>query len=334
MRDDGSIHFARPRPGGTLAERRRAGPAELPAAQFTHSAFVYDSVEDYRDFLERFIREGLEHGDAVAMAARGERISVLREALGTDAARVRFQRTEDWHIRPVHSIGVWARLLRTANTAGRPSTRLINEIDFSDQTPSWVRAESACNASLAGLNGHLLCPYDRQGLAPELVRVARRTHQVVHDGGWQHSDDYVEPRTLLAAVQEPPFPVTGDPILAVPIAGSVADLRAHLRNRAAAECWLPPDRVEVLILALSELATNGIRHGGAHRELRVWLDPGAVVCEVTDDGPEPPGPLAGYLPPVPGVSGGMGLWLVGQICDALSVTTSGGVTHARFALRR
>jgi hypothetical protein len=37
---------------------------------------------------------------------------------------------------------------------------------------------------------------------------------------------------------------------------------------------------------------------------------------------------------VPGIAGGMGLWLVGQICDALSVTTSGGVTRARFALRR
>jgi anti-sigma regulatory factor (Ser/Thr protein kinase) len=55
---------------------------------------------------------------------------------------------------------------------------------------------------------------------------------------------------------------------------------------------------------------------------------------VTDDGSRPPGPLAGYLPPTPGEVGGMGLWLVGQICDALSVQTSDGVTHARFALRR
>jgi hypothetical protein len=30
----------------------------------------------------------------------------------------------------------------------------------------------------------------------------------------------------------------------------------------------------------------------------------------------------------------MGLWLVGQICDALSVHNSDGVTRARFALRR
>lgn len=302
--------------------------------QFTHSAFLYDSIDDYRDFLVRFIREGVERGEAIAMAARTDRVDLMREALGGDAGQVRFQQTEEWQIRPVRSIGVWSRLLRTAATAGRPSARLINEIDFQGQTPSWVRAESACNASLAGLNGHLLCPYDRSALPAELITDARRTHHRVHDGVWQRSDEFVEPRTLLAAIEEPPFPAAGDPLVDVPVAESVADLRAHLRNRATAEGWLPPDRVEVLILALSELVTNGIRHGGAHRDLRVWLNPGAVVCEVADDGPEPPGPLAGYLPPVPGIVGGMGLWLVGQICDALSVTTSGGVTRARFALHR
>jgi anti-sigma regulatory factor (Ser/Thr protein kinase) len=328
------------------------------AVHFTHSAFLYDSPDDYRDFLVRFIREGVERGDAIAMATRADRVAMMRAALGPDAIHVRFQRTEDWQIRPVRSIGVWSRLLRTAATAGLPSARLINEIDFQDQTHSWVRAESASNASLAGLNGHLLCPYDRSALPPDLITAARRTHPVLFDARQQRSDEsacktrpqpndepafntrpqpndeFVEPRTLLAGIEEPPYPTAGKPLVEVPVADSVADLRAHLRNRATAEGWLPPDRVEVLILALNELATNGIRHGGAHRELRVWLNPDAVVCEVTDDGPDPPGPLAGYLPPVPGIVGGMGLWLVGQICDALSVTTADGVTRARFALRR
>jgi hypothetical protein len=44
--------------------------------------------------------------------------------------------------------------------------------------------------------------------------------------------------------------------------------------------------------------------------------------------------LAGYLPPPPGAVGGMGLWLVHQVCDALAIQASGGLTRARFALRR
>ncbi|MEV6493750.1 MEDS domain-containing protein [Actinoplanes sp. NPDC051633] len=297
---------------------------------FTHSAFLYDSLEAYVGFLVPFICEGLERDEAVAMVAPAAHIKPVREQLGTDAAAVRFRAGEEWEVRPIRTIGVWAQVLRTTSAAGRPSTRIIHEINAEDQTPSWVRAESAINAALAGQNAHLLCP-QRKGTR---VDAARRTHKIFFDRGWHVSDDYEDPAVLLGEVPEPVFPAPGDPIVAAPLGDSVADLRAHLRNRATAERWLPPDRIEVLVLALSELGSNSIRHGGADRELRVWLSPEAVVCEVIDDGPQPPGPLAGYLPPVPGVVGGMGLWLVGQICDALSVHTEKGVTHARFALYR
>jgi anti-sigma regulatory factor (Ser/Thr protein kinase) len=312
------------------------GSAEVAGVRqdFTHSAFLYDSLDTYVSFLVPFICEGLERDEAVAMVAPAARIDPVRERLGSDGAAVRFRTTEEFSVRPQRTIGLWTQVLRTASAAGRPAARIIQEINFEDQTPSWVRAESAVNAALAGQNAHLLCPYDRAALPASLVLAARRTHRIFFDGGWHLSDDYADPSVLLGEVPEPVFPAEGDPIVVAPLGESVADLRAHLRNRATAEGWLPPDRVEVLVLALSELASNGIRHGGAHRELRVWLNPKAVVCEVSDDGQHPPGPLAGFLPPVPGVVGGMGLWLVGQICDALSVRTAGGATHARFALRR
>jgi anti-sigma regulatory factor (Ser/Thr protein kinase) len=312
-----------------VADVRDSGTAHL-----THSAFFYDSPDEYSAFLLPFICAGLENGESVAVAADRPRITLLRDGLGADAQAVRFLPADEWYVRPVRTIGGWAQALRTAAAAGRPSARLVNEVDFGDQHRSWVRFESALNASLAAFDAQVLCPYDRRNLPLTLLNAARRTHHVVHDGDWHHSDEYVDPERLLADLDEPVFPAKGDPIVAVPVVDTVADLRAHLRNRATSEGWLPPDRVEVLVLALSEVATNGIRHGGSHRELRVWLNPEAVVCEVTDDGARPPGPLAGYLPPAPGVVGGMGLWLVSQICDALSVHTTNGTTHARFALKR
>ena len=303
-------------------------------AHLTHSALIYDSPGAYSGFLLPFICEGLEQGESVAVAAERPRIAMLRDALGVDADAVRFLPADEWYVRPVRTIGGWAQMLRASAVAGRPAARLINEVDFGDQHQSWVRFESALNVSLAGFDAHVLCPYDRRGLPSTLIDAARRTHHVLHDDGWHHSDDYVDPERLLADLDEPLFPVKGDPIVEVPVDDTVAGLRAHLRNRATSEGWLPPDRVEILVLALSEVATNGIRHGGSNRELRVWLNADAVVCEVTDDGAGPPGPLAGYLPPAPGMVGGMGLWLVGQICDALSVHAANGRTHARFAIRR
>ena len=303
------------------------------STSFTHSAFLYDSPARYTGFLVPFICEGLQRGESVAVATDRRRIAQLTAALGDDAAAVRFLPADEWYVRPVRTIAGWVQLLRAARVAGRPAARLVGEVEFRGDDRSWVRFESALNAALTG-QGHLLCPYDRSRLPADLIEAARRTHHIVHDGGWHHSDAYVEPERLLAELAEPAYPVRGEPVLTLPVGETVIDLRARLRERATTEGWLPAERVEILVLAISELTTNGIRHGGRHRELRVWVDSDAVVCEVADDGPQPPGPLAGYLPPTPGTPGKMGLWLVGQTCDALSLRSVGGVTYARFALRR
>ena len=311
-----------------------SGAAADGRPAFLHSAFFYDTDTAYATTLAAFVREGLTRDEAVAVAANAHCTGLLRDALAGDAAEVRFLRSEDWYVRPVRTIAGWAQLLRAAAAHGRPFMRLVGHTTPAHGTRSWIRFESALNRSLSGLTGHLLCPYDRSKLPAETVQTAVRTHPRLYDGGWRESAGYESPERLLAELPEPPYPVTGEPVLAVPVHDTVAGLRAQIRARATAEGWLPPDRVENLLLALSEVATNGIRHGGEKRELRVWLTEEAVVCEVTDDGRVPPDPLAGYLPPRSGSIGGMGLWLVQQLCDAMAIRTTGGLTHARFALRR
>ncbi|WP_158647528.1 sensor histidine kinase [Actinoplanes sp. ATCC 53533] len=311
-----------------------SGAAADARPRFTHSAFRYDSDTAYGTTLAAFVRDGLARDEAVAVVANPRHTGLLRDALAGDAAEVRFLPAEEWYVRPVRTIAGWSQLLRAAAASGRPGMRLIGHTPLAYGAQTWVRFESALNSSLAGLAGHLLCPYDRATLPAEAMLTAARTHPRLHDGGWRDSAAYEAPERLLAELPEPPYPVSGEPVIAVPVRDTVADLRTQVRARAAAEGWLPPDRVENLLLALSEVATNGIRHGGEQRELRVWLTDEAVVCEVTDDGTVPPGPLAGYLPPRPGVIGGMGLWLVQQLCDAMAIRTVNGLTHARFALRR
>ncbi|GAA2506894.1 anti-sigma factor RsbA family regulatory protein [Winogradskya humida] len=301
---------------------------------FSHSAFLYDSDSAYASTLTRFVREALADDEAVAVAAAPDRIGLLRDALDDDADAVRFLPADEWYVRPVRTIAGWAHILKAAAASGRSYTRMIGQIPYGGQPATWVRFEAALNRSLAGSDAHLLCPYDRRTLPAELVAAAGRTHPRVHDGIWLDSAEYQPPENLLAELPEPPWPVAGEPALTMPIVDSVAELRSEIRDRAGAESWLPPDRVESLMLALSELATNGIRHGGMHRELRIWVTPEAVIGEVTDDGAAPLAPLAGYLPPAPGVAGGMGLWLVHQLCDSMAIHRSDGITRARFALRR
>ena len=303
--------------------------------RFQHSAFFYDSDDAYTSVLVPFLREGLARGEGVAVATSDERISLLRAALHGDAAAVTFLPADEWYVRPVRTIAGWARML-TGSARRRPYTRLVGQVRFgpAEQHPGWIRCESAINRSLAGADGHLLCPYDRRELPADLVDAARRTHPVLCDGRWFDSDSYLAPERLLVEVPEPRYPVTGAPVLVMPVLDTVSDLREQVRGRARAEGWLPDDRLEDLVLALSEVATNGVRHGGGRRDLTVWLTAGAVVCEVTDEGASPPDPLAGYLPPTPGAIGGMGLWLSYQVCDSLAIDTADGVTRARFAVRR
>jgi anti-sigma regulatory factor (Ser/Thr protein kinase) len=312
-----------------------SGTAADARPQFLHSALLYDTEAAYAATVSAFVRDGLARDEAVAVAASERQTALLRDHLDGDAAEVRFLPAEEWYVRPVRTIAGWAQLLRAASARGRPFMRLVGHTSPAHGTPSWVRFESALNTSLTELRGHLLCPYDRAALPADTVQTAARTHPRLHDGaGWLDSAGYEPPERLLAELPEPPYPVTGAPVIAAPVKDTVADLRTQVRERATAEGWLPPDRVENLLLAVSEVATNGIRHGGEQRELRIWLTGDAVVCEVTDNGPVPPGPLAGYLPPRAGTIGGMGLWLVQQLCDAMAIRTVDGLTHARFAMRR
>jgi len=66
-------------------------------------------------------------------------------------------------------------------------------------------------------------------------------------------------------------------------ASDLAMVRSFVR-RAASAAGLMPDRVELLVLAVSESATNTLEHTSGGRLARIWSDDGRVVCDVVDSG--------------------------------------------------
>jgi anti-sigma regulatory factor (Ser/Thr protein kinase) len=109
-------------------------------------------------------------------------------------------------------------------------------------------------------------------------------------------------------------------------------LRVFVAELATA-AGLPQRRVEDLVLAVSELAGNSVRHAGGEGVVHVWLESGALVCEVADTG-RILDPLAGRRRPEPGQLGGYGLWLANQLCELVQVRTfaGGGVVRAHMRL--
>ena len=66
--------------------------------------------------------------------------------------------------------------------------------------------------------------------------------------------------------------------------GDLSAVRAFVADRASA-LGLGDHRTELLVLAVSELATNTLQHTAGGGRVRVFARAGVVVCDVVDQGP-------------------------------------------------
>jgi serine/threonine-protein kinase RsbW len=114
-------------------------------------------------------------------------------------------------------------------------------------------------------------------------------------------------------------------------AGSLAGLRAAL-SQCGAALGLDELSLARFVLAVNEVATNAVRHGGGRGALRLWRDGTSLWCEVVDQGRGiPRGRLRPDHRPKPGHIGGWGLWLVHHICTTVDIDTGRDGTRVRLA---
>jgi anti-anti-sigma factor len=120
--------------------------------------------------------------------------------------------------------------------------------------------------------------------------------------------------------------VAGTESIEYMVAGDLSVVRGFVRSYGSA-AGMPADRLDVLALAVNELATNTLQHTSGGGRLRVWIDGEELVCEVVDQGPARPfGPM-----PEPESPRGRGLALISQLVD--EVTTEQGPDGTVVRLR-
>jgi anti-sigma regulatory factor (Ser/Thr protein kinase) len=297
---------------------------DIPPPGFRHEAMLYTGERGFADGALRFLREGAARGEPALVVVSAGKIALLREALGTDAAHVRFEDMTDVGANPARIIPVWTAFVREAGADGRP-LRGIGEPISAERSPAELfechRHESLLNLAFAESDFRLLCPYDVGSLDPSVVAYARCTHPLVQD-----PDGSVHASTAfhgIAAAAEPcraPLPAVPGDAQTIPILpAGLASLRAVVARRGV-RAGLTPERGDDLVLAINELATNSIRHGGGAGTLAIWETSSTLVCEVTDAG-RIDHPLAGRDLPTPGQVGRYGLWLVNRLCDLVEQRT-------------
>jgi anti-sigma regulatory factor (Ser/Thr protein kinase) len=309
-----------------------------PAASgFRHEALFFRDEADYLAMVLPLLHQGLAADDVVVVLEPASRLALVQEALGADSSRVEFGDVTAAGANPGRLLPLLVDAVAAASAAGRGLTA-VGEPVFPGRRAAEL-AECEMHEALVNVTfgpatrGVFVCAYDA-GLPASVRSGALRTHSWFRDAdGTGPSPDYLPAADGVDLATLPacdPLPPPTDVVLRGEF--GLRDVPAVRRTvRAyARSCGLDSEQVENLELAASELASNCIRHGGGSGSLAMWRDPDAVVVEFSCPG-RFTDPLAGRRRPDPLGNGGMGLYLVQQLCDLLQIRTGPAGTTARVS---
>jgi anti-sigma regulatory factor (Ser/Thr protein kinase) len=293
---------------------------------FVHRAFFYRDVDEWVDGLMPFIRQGVAAGEPVLVAVASGRIELLRDALAADASSVDFVSMEAVGKNPGRIISAWHDFVHR-----HPGRRLrgIGEPVWPGRRPDEVvecqHHEQLLNLAFEGHDFELVCPYDISALGDDVVHQACRSHPFTGDGSSEPNPIFDLDITIRHELSPPPTEVRT-------LAFDRIGLRAVRQLVAEHAAELISDRVRMddLVLAVSEAATNSVQYAGGG-VLTMWTDDGRLVCQISDGGTLSD-PLVGRKRPTPDARRGRGVWMVHQMCDLVQIRTAEQGTTVRLAM--
>jgi len=307
---------------------------DITAGRFAHRALFYAGDESFLDGALPFLREGVAKDEPMLVALRSDRIDLLRGALGGDAVRVQFIDMAAVGANPARIIPAWHAF---TTEAGERPVRGIGEPIWPGRTgPELVEAElheALLNVAFADRSGfELLCPYDVAALDAKVIAGARRHHPEFFDAGSAvvASPDFpgLDPFSRVCDQLLPP--ATGAVAAIAVTPGSLPAIRSFVRL-VAGELGLASARIDDLILAVNELATNTLRYGGSEGSVCLWSEAGTLLCDIVDGG-RLDDPLVGRSLPSAESERGRGFWLVHRLCDLVQVRSVPAGTQVRLHL--
>ena len=313
---------------------RHAGPVgERPHRSYLHEAVLYRGDPEFIARSVPFLRDGVALDQPGMVAVAEPRLSMVRDALGAETHGLHFVDMAELGSNPARIIPAWRRFVAEHGRPERPR-RGLGEPLWPGRRPSEV---VECQLHEALLNVAidpdtplwLRCPYDVDGLDPALVTAALDSHPAYVDtSGYRGSTTYggaYHVEELFAA----DLPSPGSPSEHLAFVGDGLCAARQLVTRQAEDAGLTRDRVLDLTLAISEVVTNSLQHGGGRGSLRIWREADALICEIADSG-HMDDPLVGRTMPTLTQERRRGLWLVNQLCDLVQVRSNPRGTMVRI----
>jgi anti-sigma regulatory factor (Ser/Thr protein kinase) len=303
-----------------------------PVGRFRHLALLYQGRSEYVGVLVAFIEASLARDDAVFVAVPEGKAQLLRQELGEDSARLVMVDMAELGRNPARIIP--AVMTYASQNAGRPVC-CIGEPIWPGRTAAEMleatRHEALINLAFRDSPVTCVCPYDSADLPGWVIADAASTHPaVIKDGKATASASYLGPSDVPPrcnqALPRPPAHAE-----ALGYRDDLGPVRNFILSRAK-RAGLTPPRIPDLVLAISELAANTLRHTDGGGTLQVWRSRQEIICQVDDAG-QITDPLIGHRTPPGAVAGGYGLWLVNQVCDLVQARTGQAGTTIRLHMR-
>ena len=307
-----------------------------PAETFQHEALLYDGTEDFVEQLAPFLREGVRAGDGVMVAVTADKIELLREELNGDADGVDFVDMAEIGRNPARIIPAW----RDFADRRRPGQALrgVGEPIWAGRREEEIVEcqlhESLLNVAFGGAESfRLICPYDVGALDAGVIHEAHCSHPtVIADDALADSQRYRGHAHGAFMPFEAPLPMP--PAARSRLSFDEQSLRdvRELVAAYAAEAGLGDSRAREAVLAVHEIATNSVRHGGGSGVVHMWCDQDGFVAEVRDRG-RIADPLVGRYSPCADTPGGWGCYVANQLCDLTQMRSDADGTIVRLYVR-
>ena len=312
-------------------------PTHSVASRAFHRALLYRTRAEYLDAVGGFVSAGLDNGERVLLALPAERLEWIRPIFGS-SANVRLVDMRDSGRNPALMIPALRAFIEEAPAV---PARVVGEPVWPGRRRAEIsevaETETLVNLAFRDDGVAMLCPYDALRLPAEvLAECCEHNHPAVLGHGGVRPGAYVDRTGWDSWDRQPLDPPPPEAAVTEVGLRGLAGFRRRLRQEAL-ESGLLEGRVEDLLLAVTEVATNALVHGSGRARVRIWSDPedGALICEVADEG-RIDDPLAGRRPLRAEAEGSRGLWLVNQLSDLVQLRSGerGTVVRMRFAVDR
>lgn len=293
-----------------------------------HEALLRQRASGWVDTVIDFVREGVRLGEPVSVGVPAPVRAVLGEWLGREPLVDLFD---------MSGLGrnpgrIIAAMLDFAGWHAGRAVRYVSEPMWAGRSAAEraevARHEALVAPALADVPARILCLYDTSD--PAALACAEQTHPVIRSDGRSRASPAYAGHGVLPAQGDGPLPRPPRHVVPLPYDDDLSQVRAHVLS-CAHEAGLADGLVTDLVLAVSEIAANTIRHTAGGGTLLIWHTPSEIICQLTDSG-HIRDPLAGRRRPARDANG-QGLWVVNQVCDLVELRSGDDGTTVRLHMR-